>query len=297
MARESPSDPRAFVATVASRGDEPVVAAPTTSGWGAAVAGVVLLGSIAWAPIGDRILRAAAPRTDEDVPVGWGFVDVGAVILLFVLGSLGIGAGARLLGFDLDDASTLLVISALTQGFAVLAVLVIATRTGLDGLRALGVRAGGAWSPPFASLFVYATMLPAFASVGYLWRMLLEAAGRVDVEQRIVQEFARLAPGERAFPLVLGVLVVPLFEETLFRGFLQPVLVRRFRVAGGVALTSAVFAILHGVEAFLPIFVLSCLLGLVVVRTRRLHAAWMVHAAHNGLQFLLLYNVPELARP
>jgi membrane protease YdiL (CAAX protease family) len=96
---------------------------------------------------------------------------------------------------------------------------------------------------------------------------------------------------------LLATLVVPFFEELLFRGFLQPFLVQNFHDRGGVVLTSLFFAMLHGGSAFGPIFVLSLLLGGIALRTRRLWASWAVHAVHNGLMIaVFLYN-PELAQP
>src|SRR5262249_42104447 len=56
--------------------------------------------------------------------------------------------------------------------------------------------------------------------------------------------------------------------------------------------TSFVFAALHGSGAFLPIFALSLVLGGTMLRTQRLFAVWTVHAAHNGLMFLVLYSMP-----
>ena len=84
---------------------------------------------------------------------------------------------------------------------------------------------------------------------------------------------------------------MPLLEEVLFRGFLQPLLVQNFRDKGGIVLTSALFAVMHGTSAFLPIFGLSLILGAVMLRTQRLTAVWAIHALHNGLQVALLLSL------
>ena len=71
--------------------------------------------------------------------------------------------------------------------------------------------------------------------------------------------------------------------------FLQPLLVSRLGALAGIALASATFATLHGLGPSVPIFVLSCILGVIMLRTQRLAASWTVHAVHNGLQFLMMY--------
>ena len=45
---------------------------------------------------------------------------------------------------------------------------------------------------------------------------------------------------------LMAVTITPLFEELLFRGFLQPLLSRSLGVAGGIALTAILFGSLHG---------------------------------------------------
>src|SRR5262249_54711405 len=92
----------------------------------------------------------------------------------------------------------------------------------------------------------------------------------------------------------IGALLMPLFEEALFRGMLQPVLVQYLRPAAGIVVTSILFGAMHGLDAFLPIFALSLLLGWIRHRTQRLSAAWAVHALHNAGQFVMLFSLPDL---
>ena len=88
--------------------------------------------------------------------------------------------------------------------------------------------------------------------------------------------------------MVLAVGAVPLVEEILFRGFLLEFVRERAGDLAGIVVSSAVFAVLHGTAAALPIFGLACLLASIKLRTRSLYAAWLIHAAHNGLQTFLL---------
>ncbi len=84
------------------------------------------------------------------------------------------------------------------------------------------------------------------------------------------------------FSLVIVVLA-PLFEETIFRGFLLPSLTRRLPVAGAVGVSGAVFALAHlSVADLLPLTVLGIVLGFVYTRERGLWAPILLHGLWNG---------------
>jgi uncharacterized protein len=93
--------------------------------------------------------------------------------------------------------------------------------------------------------------------------------------------------------VLLGALVLPLFEELLFRGFLQPLLVQNLHDRAGLVLTALCFALLHGVEAGVPIFGFALILGGLMLRTQRLAACWSVHALHNALVFAIVFWYPQ----
>ncbi len=91
-----------------------------------------------------------------------------------------------------------------------------------------------------------------------------------------------------AWLVLLGAIVIPITEEFLFRGILYSVLRRRLGRFAGVALSSAIFALLHDVVTWLPVFVLGVLLAIVYDRTRSLLASGLVHVVHNGSQLAIL---------
>lgn len=167
-----------------------------------------------------------------------------------------------------------------------------------EGWRALGLWRGFHLRAVAAGWTSYVLSLPGLVGLGLLWPWFLIWTGAGFESQPLMESF-RTLPDERiAVVLVLGIGVLPLFEEVLFRVFLQPLLVQNFSEKGGVLLTSFAFAALHGQSAFLPIFGLSLVLGSVMLRTQRLFAVWAVHALNNGLVFTLLLAYarhPELA--
>jgi membrane protease YdiL (CAAX protease family) len=76
---------------------------------------------------------------------------------------------------------------------------------------------------------------------------LLGAALRTPQVHSPFEQFLR-SPAWIAIFGVFAVLVGPVAEETIFRGFLQPPLTRDLGAPAGIAITAAVFGLLHGPE-------------------------------------------------
>ena len=91
---------------------------------------------------------------------------------------------------------------------------------------------------------------------------------------------------------VMGVFVAPLVEETIFRGFLYPVIARRLGITMGVLLTGTLFGLLHAAQLWggWGQIVLLILVGVVLTwvraRTGTVKASYYVHLGYNGLQLL-----------
>jgi membrane protease YdiL (CAAX protease family) len=100
-------------------------------------------------------------------------------------------------------------------------------------------------------------------------------------------------PGLRVMICISAILVAPLFEELLFRGHVQTLIVTalaaRFTWASAgarwaaIVITSVLFALVHG-ELWMmpPIFFLSLCLGYLYERTANLWAPIVVHLAFNA---------------
>ncbi|MGO9640467.1 MAG: lysostaphin resistance A-like protein [Candidatus Acidiferrales bacterium] len=92
--------------------------------------------------------------------------------------------------------------------------------------------------------------------------------------------------------MALGVLVAPLVEETIFRGFLYPVIARQFGVPAGILVTGVLFGSLHAAQlwgGWGQIGLLICV-GIVLTwvraRTGTVVASYLVHLGYNGMLFL-----------
>jgi membrane protease YdiL (CAAX protease family) len=96
-----------------------------------------------------------------------------------------------------------------------------------------------------------------------------------------------------AFALT-AVVFAPLFEETMFRGVLLPVLGRHFGAVAGVLITALLFALAHlSLGELVPLTVLGVGLGLLRWQSGRLGASVCLHALWNSLTFV---NLLLLAR-
>ena len=98
---------------------------------------------------------------------------------------------------------------------------------------------------------------------------------------------------------LLGVLLAPLVEETIFRGFLYPVIARRMGIASGIAITGVLFGLMHAAQLggelgqVALLIVVGVVLTWVRARTGTVAASYFVHLGYNGLQLAgyLIYVV------
>lgn len=256
-----------------------------------ALAGAVLVcASLVLAPLSMALARWIFPGRNVFF-ARWRFAHVGIVVLAYLL-------LATLLGLAFYGDGELGVVGqlCLTVGLhAGIAVLVwrFAVQLEPDGWRALGFSRGRHARALVAGAVVYVLAFPGYFGLGLLWAWLLERTGVGHQPQAVVGEIANLSGGALLTALVLAALVAPFFEELIFRAFLQPLLVQNLGDRGGILVTSALFGLLHGTSAFLPIFGLSLVLCSVMQRTQSLIAVWLIHALHNSLMLAFVLALPE----
>lgn len=257
-----------------------------------AVLGAVLIaGQIALLPparLGFERLCARVQASRNVFFARWGFVDLVKVLLV----GLVLAFGVQHLPFPEGVLGDLLRTVAILQGMAILCHK-IAVRSEPTGARALGFESRGAVRAVVAGVFLYLALWPGLAGLTLVSPWLVDKLGGVFELQQALDVLA-LEGGARLFAFALVVLLIPLLEEVLFRGFLQPLLVQNLREVGGVAMTSLLFAALHGQSAFFAVFGLSCVLGACQLRTQRIYASFAVHALHNASVLFLHLRYPEI---
>jgi uncharacterized protein len=90
----------------------------------------------------------------------------------------------------------------------------------------------------------------------------------------------------------LGVLLAPVLEETIFRGYLYPVVARSFGVNAGIVVTGTLFGLLHASQLWggWAQIVLLVVVGIVFTyaraRTHTVVASYVLHVSYNSFLFL-----------
>ncbi len=94
-----------------------------------------------------------------------------------------------------------------------------------------------------------------------------------------------------------GILVAPLMEELLFRGFLYPALARWTGATASLIITASAFTLLHGAQLgyswapLLLIFVVGFILTVTRIRTNSVATCVIVHMTYNFVLLLQTYIV------
>ena len=130
-------------------------------------------------------------------------------------------------------------------------------------------------------------VLPAVALVGWLVEQLVgDGGGSNPLLELVLTTGNPLALGCFAFTAIV---LAPLFEETLFRGVLLPVLARRWGTGWGLLISALTFGLAHLSLAELPaLTVLGLGLGWLRLRSGRLGSCVLMHGLWNGLTFVNL---------
>lgn len=238
-------------------------------------------------PLALALARRIAPRRGVFF-ARWGFVHVlvlvGAGAVLLILAPL-------IVPGDVENPLILIARTMVFMGGLALGVGIIAHRQHPEGIGALGFSRGGNLRAIAAGLVCFVLLWPVLTGCTWVWPTL---AGLMNIEvgmQPVLEGILDLEGSALFGALVLAVLIGPFLEELIFRGFLQPLLVQNFRERGGIALCALLFALLHGWDAFLPLFVFSLLLGWLQVHTQRLLASYCVHAFNNGVTLVIAFTV------
>jgi len=100
-----------------------------------------------------------------------------------------------------------------------------------------------------------------------------------------------------SFLTFLGVIIIPLQEEIIFRGFIYTLLRQSTGKTVSLIITSLLFTVLHMIPVNFPaIFFISVMLCLLYEYTGSITASITCHALFNGISFLLLHLIMPFLR-
>src|SRR5579863_8285045 len=180
-----------------------------------------------------------------------------------------------------SDAVRTLVFQSFMYVFLVGALyLVIAWRYGEPFLPSLG------WTFPIPRALLVLVAGPVLAiALSALGAVLRTPSDSSEIEV-LIKSRASLAA-----VMLFGVVLAPIFEEMLFRGFLFPLLARSMGPWLGILLTAVPFALLHGAQnhwAWQPVALIGIAgiaFGYVRYKTGSTTTAFLMHSAYNAMGF------------
>lgn len=134
---------------------------------------------------------------------------------------------------------------------------------------------------------------PALVPIGILLVFLQGLERFFYIPKHIPMEEFLSTPVAATLTGIFAVSFGPLMEELFFRGFLYPVVARRFGVLIAILVTSITFGLIHAAQlAFawglvLIVFLVGLVLTIVRARTGSVGASFVVHVAYNATLVVL----------
>jgi membrane protease YdiL (CAAX protease family) len=215
----------------------------------------------------------------------------GSILPVYLLASLATRLGAAVLpGAFESPALRMLVFQSTIYGLLLGSLtMVIRTRYGRPLWASLG------WTMAFRGAWWILLGAPVLAlSMSVLGSVVLRAPA-------IPSPMEVLMDGRVPVPVVVlfSAIVGPVFEELIFRGFVQSPLERLLGTLPAVALAAAAFALIHGPgyewswQHLLVVFIAGSVFGLVKIRTGSTAAPALMHLGYNGT-LAVMYLVQQM---
>lgn len=133
---------------------------------------------------------------------------------------------------------------------------------------------------------------------GFLFSILVQlASGAFKTKAKMPIETFFQDRRSALFLMLMGVLLAPVVEETIFRGFIYPVVARTFGLGAGVVVTGTLFGLLHAPQLWGGWGQISLLIVVGIVFTyvrsftRTVVASYLMHVSYNSFLFLAFLYV------
>lgn len=247
-----------------------------------------------------RQVSAASQPIAEDLRTPWDWIDLITFALLAVGGTFTIsvvlvlvcsafGIGPAQLRASASARSYFAIVNQVVLSLVLFGYLVTQTRLRgrLPFWRTIG------WRPLPAGVVSKPTACAGLIAAGLLLSMLVQfASGLSQPKAELPIETFFQDRGSALLLMVISVALAPVVEETIFRGYIYPVIARHFGITTSILATGALFGLLHAPQlwgGWIQIGLLI-LVGIVFtyVRavTRTVLASYLLHVSYNS--FLLI---------
>jgi membrane protease YdiL (CAAX protease family) len=243
------------------------------------------------------------PSVPEDLRVPWGWIDLGLFIVFGIVSSLVLAGvtigiaiaffGAHPRDFTGSAPSTaraifVVVTQALWSIGALLYLFVMVhLRTSESFWRTIG------WHRLRTEASTWSATVLKYMASGAVLAVAVSFAGKFvgQPEELPIEQMFRTRVAVMLL-MTFGILLAPLVEETLFRGFLYPVIARRFGIPAGVIVTGILFGAMHAEQLWGGWGQIGLLIAVGIVltwvraRSGTVVASYLMHLGYNTLLFL-----------
>lgn len=158
-----------------------------------------------------------------------------------------------------------------------------------EGWNSLGWRKVNIWR----ALLAVGILLVAFIAAASLAISLADwLIPGFDANQAQTTEFASAnTQTQKTLAFIALVLIPPVLEETIFRGFMLAAFAKSFGYVWGAILSSVIFALAHGqANVGVYTFVLGLVLCAMYIKFRSIIPGIMLHMVNNGLAFWAMFG-------
>ncbi|MGH9747570.1 MAG: lysostaphin resistance A-like protein [Candidatus Acidiferrales bacterium] len=236
----------------------------------------------------------------EDLRAPWGWVDLAFFAIIAFLGTFVVSL-ILVFGFalvhpqsaanppSLSEKSVLVILSQTVLLLALLGYLFVQMRVRFEMpfWRTIG------WRPLETGQIPRRAVYLSLVLGGFVLSLLIQVASSAFQNKTKVPIESFFQDRRSAFLLMLmGVLVAPLVEETIFRGYLYPVLARSFGIRSGVVVTGTLFGLLHAPQLWgaWGQIALLVVVGIIFTAARALMrtvvASYLLHVSYNSFLFI-----------
>jgi hypothetical protein len=240
------------------------------------------------------------PRIEEDIRVPWGFLDlvifiVVAIVGTFVIGILVVGAftlfGVKLAVIEQSghEQGLVSIIAQVIIDLALLGFLALQMRLRFREpfWRTIG------WRPLDSGILPRWAAYTGLGMAGVVISFLVDAATNLHPPKGALPIDAILQDRLNALLfLLMAVLLAPLVEETIFRGYIYPVIAKSWGVAASVLITGALFGLLHGFQLGGALWQIALLIVVGIIFTwvrataKTVVASYCLHVGYNSFLFV-----------
>jgi membrane protease YdiL (CAAX protease family) len=233
--------------------------------------------------------KRAVPESEQAT---WG---MGELLLVIAMVIVGVSLGFKLLFFA-GEPSPIDGLIASDLGLLIGAIFAGALAWQSAGRRPVGAMFGLGRGLSTGKVLAFGALGLALATPAILGLMvlapeLLRSFGHEPASQAVLMDVLSQRGLSLCLAVVLAGCVGPMLEEFLFRGFLQPMFRRNWGATGAMVLTSVLFASIHGLDAGIPIFLLSLLLCYLRERSGSLLAPVLAHCLWNSSTLLITLSL------